>query len=243
MMIHLLTPHDSSINNRIDKEEFTLCYTTINDAVQMINQLGSILCLLKLTLKVPFTPYHAVQVEDRELLGIHWRQKYYMNCCPPFGLWSALFTICRGIGMDSWSQLSLCLPHDKLEALISFFRHWSNTKNETTKRELLSPIGMLSLAAKVIPASHIFLRRVIDLNTSVKKLHHHTTLTAGARADIQWWQDVLPGENAVSLMLQADWRTTADPNLFTDAPVHWALELVLKEHGSWTHGQRRSSQG
>ena len=87
-------------------------------------------------------------------------------------------------------------------------------QEETTKRELLSLIGKLYFAAKVIPAGRIFLRRLIDLSTSVKKLHHHITLTAGARADIHRWHDFLPGWNGVSLMLQADWQTAAELNLF-----------------------------
>ena len=37
MITHLSAPPDSSINDGIDKEEFTLHYTTIDDAVHMIN--------------------------------------------------------------------------------------------------------------------------------------------------------------------------------------------------------------
>lgn len=32
-----------------------------------------------------------MRCEDRELLGIHWKQKYYIDCCLPFGLRSAPF--------------------------------------------------------------------------------------------------------------------------------------------------------
>ena len=89
-----------------------------------------------------------------------------------------------GILLDT-VKMELRLPRDKLEALTSLLRQWSTTKKKTTKRELLSLIGKLSFAAKVIPAGCIFLRRLIDLSTSVKKLHHHITLTASVRADIQ----------------------------------------------------------
>ena len=132
------------------------------------------------------------------------------------------------------ATMELLLPHDKLEALTSLLRQWNTTKKKTTKRELLSLIGKLSFAAKVIPAGHIFLRRLIDLSTSVKKLHHHTTLTAGARADIKWWQDFLPGWNGVSLILQADWPTTADLNLFTDASGTLGFRAYFK--GAWIMG-------
>ena len=74
-------------------------------------------------------------------------------------------------------------------------------QEENVKEKTLSPIGKLSFTVKVIPASRIFLRRLIDLSTTVKKLHHHITLTAGARVDIQLWQDFLPGWSGVSLIL------------------------------------------
>ena len=67
------------------------------------------------------------------------------------------------------ATMELRLPHDKLEALTSLLRQWNTTKKKTTKRELLSLIGKLSFAAKVIPAGRIFLRRLIDLSTLVKK--------------------------------------------------------------------------
>ena len=59
----------------MDKEEFTLHYATIDDAVQMINRLGSGSLLAKIDIKSAFRTL-SIQVEDRELLGIHWRQKY-----------------------------------------------------------------------------------------------------------------------------------------------------------------------
>ena len=220
----------------------------------MINRLGSGSLLAKIDIKSAFRTL-SIQVEDRELLGIHWRQT--TKTCFSFGLRSAPFIfnqytealewilrhnyltsniihdlddfliarkpssigceialqkmlhICKQLGFPiaerkiegpttvitflgillDTVKMELRLPSDKLEALTSLLQQWSTTKKKATKRELLSLIGKLSFAAKVIPASRIFLRRLIDLSTSVKKLHHHITLTASARADIQWWHD------------------------------------------------------
>ena len=56
MIMHLSAPPDSSINDAIDKEEFTLCYATIDDAV---HDWAVVIFLLKLTLSHP-----SVRVED-----------------------------------------------------------------------------------------------------------------------------------------------------------------------------------
>ena len=59
-----------------------------------------------------------------------------------------------------------------------------HARNKCTKRELLSLIGKLSFSCKILLAGRIFLRRLIDLSTTVKKLHHHIRLTAEARLDM-----------------------------------------------------------
>ena len=62
-------------------------------------------------------------------------------------------------------------------------------RRKCTKRELLSLIGKLSFSCKILPAGRIFLRRLIDLATTVKHLHHHIRITTNARLDKQWWLD------------------------------------------------------
>ena len=48
--------------------------------------------------------FHTIPVryEDRELLGIHWRQQYYVDCCLPFGLRSAPFIFNRYAEALQW---------------------------------------------------------------------------------------------------------------------------------------------
>ena len=87
MIMHLSAPADDSINDGIDKDDFTLHYSTIDDAVQMVNKLGRNTLLAKVDIKSAFRTI-PVRPEDR---GIHWRQQYYVDCCLPFGLRSAPF--------------------------------------------------------------------------------------------------------------------------------------------------------
>ena len=86
-----------------------------------------------------------------------------------------------GITLDSTQQLSL--PLDKQEDILHSIQGWRG-HHKATKRELLSLIGKLSFSAKVVPAGRLFLRHLIDLSTTAKKLHHHIRITADAREDL-----------------------------------------------------------
>ena len=98
-----------------------------------------------------------------------------------------------------------------LTAILSF-----HSLKKCTKRQLLSLIGKLSFACKVVPAGRIFLRRLIDLS-SVTRLHHHIRITMEARLDLQWWLDFLPEWSGTSLILDSNWTVSSAMHLFTDA--------------------------
>ena len=49
-------------------------------------------------------------------------------------------------------------------------------------------IGILSFACKVVAPGRIFLRRLIDLSTSVNNLDDRIVLNDEAQADIEWWK-------------------------------------------------------
>ena len=119
-----------------------------------------------------------------------------------------------GIEIDTVEQI-IRLPRDKFLELISTLNQWS-LKKKCTKRELLSLIGVLSFASKVVKSGRTFLRRLIDLSTVVSHLHHHISLNKDARADIAWWIKFLPTWNGVE-MFQEDIITSVDLFLFTDA--------------------------
>ena len=94
-----------------------------------------------------------------------------------------------GILLDT-EKLEARLPEAKLRRLLTLLRAWQG-RRRCKKRELLSLIGHLQHASKVIPAGRSFLRRMIDTSTLVKKLHHHIRLNKGFRSDLQWWLQYL----------------------------------------------------
>ena len=79
-----------------------------------------------------------------------------------------------GIELDSVS-LTARLPADKLSCLQHLVHKWGD-KNVCLKRDLLSLIGVLQHAALVVRFGRCFPRRMIDLSSSVSKLHHHIRL-------------------------------------------------------------------
>lgn len=301
MIMHLSAPADISINDGIDKEDFTLRYRTIDDAVKLVHKYGAGALMAKIDIKSAFRTI-PVCYEDRELLGIFWREKFYVDRCLPFGLRSAPFIfnqyadalewilqhnynitdiihylddfllvgppiskqcgqalakmlkVCSQLGFPialeklegptailtflgiliDTTKMELRLPPDKLESLLQLLQQWQHTNRKISKRQLLSLIGKLSFAAKVVPAGRIFLRRLIDLSAKVKKLHHRVTLTVAARQDIKWWQDFLPGWNGVSLMLQPNWESSHDLQLYTDASGTLGFGAYFR--GAWFSG-------
>ena len=75
-----------------------------------------------------------------------------------------------GIELDS-TTMETRLPEDKLSHTVETLAHWRNLK-ACRKRNLLSLIGVLFHASKVIRSSRIFLRRLIDLSTTVADPNH-----------------------------------------------------------------------
>ena len=101
-----------------------------------------------------------------------------------------------GIEIDTILNV-IRLPKGKLIELKSLLSDWLR-KRKCTKRELLSLIGKLSFASKCVKPGRLFLRRLIDLSTTVKTLNHHIDLNREARADIRWWHDFISPWNGVS---------------------------------------------
>ena len=89
-----------------------------------------------------------------------------------------------GLELDSRARI-IRLPADKLARLCQSLQEWGNIK-PTRKRDLLSLIGHLQHAAKVVIQGRSFLRRLIDLATIVNHLDGYIRLNVAARSDIMY---------------------------------------------------------
>eukprot|EP00731_Ephydatia_muelleri_P001726 Em0001g1726a len=89
VILHLSAPEGHSVNDFISREEFTLHYSTIHHVVALLGRLnrGALMATL-LDLQAAFRMV-PVLASKWELLGMYWRDKYYVESCLPFGLHSA----------------------------------------------------------------------------------------------------------------------------------------------------------
>ena len=134
-----------------------------------------------------------------------------------------------GIEIDT-NAMSLKLPEAKFAEIISLISAWK-TRKKCTKRDLLSLIGKLSFASKVVPSGRIFLRRLIILSTTVKQLFHRISLNAEARKDILWWAEYLPSWNGRYKILDPATTPCHDMNIFTDASGE--IGYGIYNNGEW----------
>ena len=84
IIYHLSAPPGLSINDFIDSDSYSLSYCSVDDAYTIINELGTGALLDKINLKNAFQLI-PVQQSDWNLLGIHGRDRYYIDTCLPFG--------------------------------------------------------------------------------------------------------------------------------------------------------------
>ena len=104
-------------------------------------------------------------------------------------------------------QLQLRLPADKKAFLSAGLSEWMCPNRHHfphcsgSKRDLLSFIGLLSQACKVVCPGRPFIRSLTDAATSVRFLDHRVHLNSTARQDLSWWHVVfLQSLNGVSVI-------------------------------------------
>ena len=133
-----------------------------------------------------------------------------------------------GIWIDTGS-FELRLSDVRLADLMEELTMWMPRKR-AKKRALLSLIGKLTFAARVVRAGRSFLRRMIDASTRVKHLHHYVKLDNSFKADLRWWTIFLKDWNGISIMYEPVWLNNCDMELYTDASN---LAIAGYYRGDW----------
>ncbi len=130
-----------------------------------------------------------------------------------------------GIELDT-TRMIMCLPEGKLQSLRRLIEEWT-LKRAATKRAMLSLIGELAHAAKVVAPGRTFLRRMILCANSRNKLDHWIR-TKEFRSDLFWWHVYIQQWNGVSL-LAAHVHRPPDYHTFTDASGSWGCGAVTDQ--------------
>ena len=58
---------------------------------------------------------------------------------------------------------------------------------------------------------------MIEVSKKAHYLHHCIKLNVEFQGDVEWWLTYLPAWNRVSYLYNADWTSSPDMELFTDA--------------------------
>ena len=90
LILDLSSPAGRSANDGIPKAPFPLHYVSVGDAIRALVDLGPGALMAKFDVQAAYrnVPIHP---HDRFLLGMTWRDKFYVDLVLPFGLRSASF--------------------------------------------------------------------------------------------------------------------------------------------------------
>ena len=128
-----------------------------------------------------------------------------------------------GITLDTQSMQAR-LPDDKLQRIRQQVGAWlSPKKRKATKREILSLVGLLQHATKVVTPGRTFLSRMYHAAARLKCLSHYTWLTAAFHSDLRWWHLFATHWNGVGFF------TGIRPNyeIHSDASGSWGCGAVF----------------
>ena len=143
------------------------------------------------------------------------------------------------------------IPGEKILRLLELIDNALSHKKLTLK-ELQSLTGSLQFCAKAMSSARafIFIRRMYASMLNVKKPHHRIRLTRGIKEELRMWQTFLNDFNGASYMLDVEWVSSAQLQLYTDSaggsglgcgcyldgawsflqwPDQWAISVILKD--------------
>lgn len=119
------------------------------------------------------------------------------------------------ITLDS-IEMKASLPAEKLQRIRNISKSFCDTDN-ITKRQLLSLLGHLNFAMRVIPQGRSFISRLLDIASSVPNLHDVISLDEGCRSDLCFWSHLLNHWNGISFFYDELVHSSDALKFFTDA--------------------------
>ena len=84
LILDLSSPRNASVNDGISKEDYSVSYSSFDDAVELLRQLGASSFMSKIDIKHAFRVC-PVRQEDFHLLGFSWSGQFFFDLRLPFG--------------------------------------------------------------------------------------------------------------------------------------------------------------
>ena len=122
------------------------------------------------------------------------------------------------------------LPDDKIQCIRTTVSSWLR-KKKATKREILSLVGLLQHATKVVKPGRTFVARMYATAAKLKRLSFYTRLTKEFRSDLQWWHMFITRWNGISFLHNALTTSPCDFQIQTDASGSWGCGAHF--NGRW----------
>ncbi len=126
-----------------------------------------------------------------------------------------------GLELDTVT-LEVRLSVEKMGQLKALLGSWRGRK-ACKKRDLLSLIGSLTHTCRAVKPGRCYLRRLIELSTSARRLDQWVRLNREARSDLEWWYLFISAWNG-SAMMRAEVTDAYDVVLTSDASSSWGSQ-------------------
>ncbi|XP_006816256.1 uncharacterized protein LOC102806624, partial [Saccoglossus kowalevskii] len=91
------------------------------------------------------------------------------------------------------------------------------SKKSITKRQLLSLLGHLNFAARVVLPGKSFIAHLLRLASSVSKLTHHVSLNQACCLELSMWKLFMDSWNGIHLFMNSGVISASDLHIYTDA--------------------------
>ena len=129
-----------------------------------------------------------------------------------------------GMELDTL-QGEIRLPQERLLGLRKKLEEWRGMKS-CRKREFLLVVGHLNHACRAVRVGRLFMRRLLDLNTTVRSLDRRVHLNVAARVDLEWWGRFGIHWSGMAMMRSVVAAEEPQVELWTDASGSWGCGAV-----------------
>ena len=129
-----------------------------------------------------------------------------------------------GIMLDT-ARMEIRLPHGKLMRIQTTLEYWLK-KKKATKRDILSLIGLLQHATKVVKCGRIFTAHMYATAAKLKEIPFFTRLNKDFMPDLAWWYAFIQHWNGLSILRTQKTPLTYQTIIQTDVSGSWGCGAI-----------------